>query len=66
MEFRILSVGRGKEMRCSMPLEIRRKHDGSLKSKYWYGAYSLGTNIRVDGRRLVCRICQTTCVATTH
>ena len=30
-----------------MPLEIRRKHDGSLKSKYWYGAYA------VNGKRHV-------------
>lgn len=31
----------------TMPLEIRRKHDGSLKSKYWYGAYA------VNGKRHV-------------
>lgn len=30
-----------------MPLEIRRKPDGSLKSKYWYGSYI------VAGRRCV-------------
>lgn len=25
-----------------MPLEIRRKSDGSIKSKYWYGAFAVG------------------------
>jgi hypothetical protein len=30
-----------------MPLELRRKQNGSLKSKYWYGAYA------VNGKRHV-------------